>query len=190
MLEQEQKEHRINLNQGERRARQPLISPADIDDLRRKGYNQSQIAEMYGCTRAYISWVKKTYGAAYEQPRAVARRNMPSWNLTAGQGRSSLYTWLGSHLEYMETAGHGMSQNKLYRLRLFYLRLERNGEIVEYDPEFGPSRSVGAGGFRFLPRTSEDAPRMIIRQNAYTVLTDEGRVVWQIPHELPTSTCE
>lgn len=165
-----------------------LITPAEIDDLRRKGFNQSRIAEMMGVTRSYISWVKNTYGAAsstYEKPREIARRNMPDWPLAGRQHQTQVYAQLGNHLEYVDTAGKGMSENKLYRLRLFYDRLERNNEIIEFNPEFGPTKSVGAGGFRYLQRTPDDDPRIIIRENEYTQLTDEGRIVWRLPKAKP-----
>lgn len=38
------------------------LTPAIIDDLKRKGFNQSRTAEMYGVTRQHVSWVKRTYG--------------------------------------------------------------------------------------------------------------------------------
>ena len=38
------------------------LSLAAIEDLRKKGYNQTEIAKMYGVSRQAVSWHKKTYG--------------------------------------------------------------------------------------------------------------------------------
>ncbi|AVR57146.1 transcriptional repressor [Mycobacterium phage Pistachio] len=38
------------------------LSLAIIEDLRGKGYTQSEIARMYGVTRQYVSWIKHYYG--------------------------------------------------------------------------------------------------------------------------------
>ncbi|MBB2993659.1 transcriptional regulator with XRE-family HTH domain [Mycolicibacterium iranicum] len=40
--------------------RKPLTL-AIIEDLKGKGYSQSEIARMYGVTRQYVSWIKHNY---------------------------------------------------------------------------------------------------------------------------------
>ncbi|QBP32283.1 hypothetical protein SEA_NOELLA_74 [Mycobacterium phage Noella] len=48
---------------------QPELSLAIIEDLRGKGYTQSDIARMYGVTRQYVSWIKHYYGGRLTPPR-------------------------------------------------------------------------------------------------------------------------
>lgn len=41
---------------------QPELTLAVVEDLKGKGYTQSEIARMYGVTRQYVSWIKHYYG--------------------------------------------------------------------------------------------------------------------------------
>ena len=48
-----------------------MLSLAVIEELKTKGYSQSQIAAMYGVTRQAVSWHKQTYGGRPTEREAV-----------------------------------------------------------------------------------------------------------------------
>lgn len=43
--------------------RQSLVF-GEIEELRRRGFNQTEIADMHGVSRQAVSWHKTTYGGA------------------------------------------------------------------------------------------------------------------------------
>ncbi|QNJ55860.1 immunity repressor [Mycobacterium phage PainterBoy] len=80
--------------------RAPLIFSV-IEDLRRKGYNQSEIADMHGVTRQAVSWQKKTYGGRMT-PRDIVREAWP-FETTNLHGKSVPFQRLRDHGEFMAT---------------------------------------------------------------------------------------
>ncbi|AGK86105.1 repressor [Mycobacterium phage Chy5] len=149
-------------NPARRRAtsRAPLI-PSVIEDLRRKGYNQSEIAEMHGVTRQAVSW-----------------------QTTKFQGKSKAYQRLRDHGEYMRVGSFKtMSEDKRKRLLSWWKMLRDNDLVVEFDPNIEPYPGMAGGGFRYVPRTIEDDD-LLIRVNEHTNLTDEGEMIWCWPPDI------
>ncbi|WP_167097110.1 Repressor-like immunity protein [Mycobacterium sp. DL592] len=156
------------------------LSLSDIEDLRKKGYNQSEIADMSGVTKQAVSWHKVTYGG-FLTPRQVVNKAWP-WKTTDLHGRSKPYQYLRNHGEFMATGGKGMSQEKLKRLESWWKKLRDENVVLEFDPNIPPVPGVAPyGGFAYRTRRASDGD-LLIRVNEHTNLTDEGRRMWRFPH--------
>lgn len=156
------------------------LSLAVVESLKNKGFNQSQIAEMFGVTRQYISWIKHTYGGRLT-PRELVLQHFP-WAVPTAQTQSSPYLLMRNHGEYVATGGVGMSEDKLKRLRSFYRKLRDEDLVVEFDPNIPPEPGVSnKGGFAYRKRNSEVDGELIIRRNDHTFLTEEGKLIWRFP---------
>lgn len=154
------------------------LSLAVVEDLKRKGYNQSEIAQMYGVTRQYVSWIKHTYGGRLT-PREQVLKHFP-FQVPADL-QTSPYKRLRDHGEYVQTGGVGMSKDKLERLRWFYRKLRDNNLVLEFDPKIKPKAGVSnKGGWAFRKRMPSDAD-LLIRVNKHTRLTEEGKMIWRFP---------
>lgn len=162
--------------------RAPLIFSV-IEDLRRKGYNQSQIADMHGVTRQAVSWQKKEYGGVLT-PRQIANESWP-WETTNEHGKSAAYQRLRDHGEWMATGGKGMSHQKVRRLKAWWRKLRDEDVVLEFDPSIPPGPGNKYGGFRYVPRILDDED-LLIRVNEYTDLTDEGELYWCWPPDIDT----
>ncbi|AGK88000.1 transcriptional repressor [Mycobacterium phage Severus] len=157
--------------------KRPDLSLAVIEDLKGKGYTQSDIAKMYGVTRQYVSWIKSYYGGRLT-PREEVLQHFP-FQVSAYQSQTSPYRRLREHGEYMATGGVGMDKIKLGRLRGFYAKLRDH--VLEFNPEFPPEPGVSSrGGWRYVPRVSDDDD-LLIRVNEYTDLTERGAMIWRFP---------
>nr|WP_090281499.1 helix-turn-helix transcriptional regulator [Mycolicibacterium komanii]CRL77976.1 hypothetical protein CPGR_04982 [Mycolicibacterium komanii] len=155
----------------------PVLSLAIIEDLKRKGYTQSDIARMYGVSRQYISWIKHYYGGRLT-PREQVLQHFP-FQVPTKMGQTSPYRRLREHGEYMATGGVGMDKVALGRLRGFYKKLQ--DKVLEFDPTIPPIPGVSSqGGWRYVPRLPTDHD-LLIRVNEYTQLTQEGRMIWRFP---------
>lgn len=159
--------------------RTPLL-PSVIEQLRREGYNQSEIADMHGVTPQAVSWQKLTYGGALTT-RQIVQRSWP-WRTTNEHGKSTVYQRLRDHGEFMRSGGFGtMSLDKQKRLKSWWRQLREMDVVVEFDPEIPPIPGISPhGGFRYVPRTPEDGD-LLIRVNSHTNLTDEGELIWRWP---------
>jgi hypothetical protein len=93
-----------------KQSRVPLVFSV-IEELRRKGYNQSQIAEMHGVTRQAVSWQKQVYGGMLT-PRQIVQKSWP-WATSTLHGKSAAFQRLRDHGEFMATGGEGMSKLNL-----------------------------------------------------------------------------
>lgn len=154
-----------------------------IEELRRKGYNQTEIAEMHGVTRQAVSWHKVQYGG-HLTPRQRAWAAWP-WETTHEHGKAAPYQRLRDHGEFMASGGKGMSENKLRKLRSFYRKLREENVVVEFDPTIPPTPGVSlVGCFRYAPRRKSDGD-LLIRVNKYTKLSPEGRMIWRWPQKEP-----
>ena len=161
--------------------RQPLVFGV-IEELRRKGYNQSQIAEMHGVTRQAVSWQKHQYGG-FLTTREIVRRAWP-WQTTNRHGKSPAYQRLRDHGEFMRRGSFKeMSFEKERRLRNWWKHLRDEDLVVEFDPSIEPYEGMGGGGFRYVKRKSTDGD-LLIRVNEHTNLTDEGELIWCWPPDL------
>lgn len=138
-------------------SRKPVITVNEIDALKARGLTQSDIAREYGVSRAYISWIKHTYGGK-TTPREEALKAWP-WEVKQEHTGASPYQRLRDHAEYVVTGGKGMSQNKIDRLQTWYEDVEN--VVVEYDPENKPTPGIKTGGFRYLEREPSDGDMLI-----------------------------
>lgn len=158
---------------------QPELTLDIIENLKSRGYTQSEIARMFGTTRQAVSWHKRTYGGRLT-PREEVARHFP-WKVPHEQNQTSPYRRMRDHGEYVATGGKGMSKDKLDRLRSFYRKIRKDSVVLEFDPHIEPIPGVSSrGGFAFRPRVEADAD-LLIRVNAYTHLTNEGRIIWRLP---------
>lgn len=155
------------------------LSLSVVEDLKGKGYSQSEIAEMFGVTRQYVSWIKHTYGGTLT-PREVVLRSFP-FEVSAIQSQTSPYRRLRDHGEYVATGGKGMSRDKIQRLRSFYKKLREENLVLEFDPSIPPIKGVSnKGGWAFRDRLPEDGD-LLVRDNEHANLTDEGKEIWRLP---------
>ncbi|ASZ75505.1 transcriptional repressor [Mycobacterium phage Kimona] len=155
----------------------PGLTLSIIEDLKSKGYTQSEIARKYDVSRQYVSWIKHYYGGRMT-PREQMMEHFP-FQVPTKMGQTSPYRRLRDHGEYMATGGVGMDKVALGRLRGFYNKLR--DQVLEFDPNIPPIPGVSSqGGWRYVPRTPEDGD-LLIRVNEYTDLTDKGRMIWRFP---------
>lgn len=160
--------------------RSPLIFSV-VEELRKKGYNQSEIAEMHGVTRQAVSWQKHTYGGALT-PRQIVHKAWP-WKTSLPHSKSKAYQRLRDHGEFMATGGKGMNDDKISRLISWWAKLRDENIVLEFDPSFPPLAGVAPqGGFRYVPRLESDSD-LLIRVNEHTNLTEEGELIWCWPPE-------
>lgn len=154
-----------------------------IEELRRKGYNQTEIAEMHGVTRQAVSWHKVVYGGEMT-PRQVVNKQWP-WKTSKAHGASTAYQRLRDHGEFIATGGKGMSHDKLVRLTKWYQHLRESDLVLEFDPDLPPEPGLAPnGGFAYRKRLPSDN-NLLIRVNDHTNLTPEGRVIWRFPPRMP-----
>ncbi len=158
----------------------PELTLAIIEGLKRQGLSQSEIARQFGLTRQAVSYHVRKYGGTLT-PRQKALESWP-WIVPTRFGQQAVYRRLRDHGEYFATNGEGMGFRKLSLLRGFYERLE--SQVVEFDPDLGPSEDVSTGGFAYRTRLESDSD-LLIRVNAHTHLSEEGRKVWRMPAVLP-----
>lgn len=150
-----------------------------VEALKNKGLNQSEIAEMFGVTRQYVSWIKQTYGGRLT-PRERVLKHFP-FKVPAQLTNAMPYKRLRDHAEFVETWGVGMSPDKRRRLRSFYRKLRDNNFVIEYDPSLPPEPGVSSvGGWAFRDRLPSDED-LLVRVNEHTNITEEGRSIWCLP---------
>lgn len=156
----------------------PELSLAIIEDLKAKGYSQSEIARMFGVTRQAISAWKVKYNGKLT-PREEALKHFP-WKVSTLQTQCQPYRFMRDHAEYMATGGKGMDEKKLGRLKVFYRKV-LDGFVVEHDPDLPPEAGVSVHGGWAWRRHLESDGDLIIRVNKFVNLTDEGRLLWTLP---------
>lgn len=160
----------------------PGLTKVMIEELKDKGFSQSQIASMYGVSRQAVSWHLKTYGSPLST-RQIVNEAWP-WKTDDAQGKASPYKRLRDHGEYMRTGGKGMSEDKLKRLRSWWKKLKDENVVLEFDPTLPPIKGVSPnGGFKYSPRVPSDGD-LLIRVNKYTNLTEDGEMIWCWPPDI------
>lgn len=160
--------------------RAPLVFSV-IEELRRKGYNQTEIAEMHGVSRQAVSWHKKTYGGALTL-RQIVDEAWP-WVTNNDHSRAKPYQRLRDHGEFMATGGKKMSEDKISRLRSWWRYLRDNNVVLEFDPDIPPEAGISPnGGFAYRERGKADGD-LLIRVNEHTFLTKQGKTIWCWPSE-------
>jgi hypothetical protein len=164
-----------------KQSRVPLVFSV-IEELRRKGYNQSQIAEMHGVTRQAVSWQKQVYGGMLT-PRQIVQKSWP-WATSTLHGKSAAFQRLRDHGEFMATGGEGMSEAKLGRLEAWWRYLEEHDVVLEFDPNLPPEKGLSPyGGFAYRKRRTSDGD-LLIRVNKHTDLSEEGKLIWCWPPDV------
>lgn len=165
--------------------RLPVLTVSEIDRLKGLGYTQSEIAEMHGVTRQYVSWIKHTYGGRLT-PREIILEHFP-FQVPVDMGHTAPYRRLRDHGEFVATGGVGMTEDKLRRLRNWYRKLRENNWVVEFDPELPPEPGVSAyGGWAYREATPDELKkRLLIRVNEYTHITEKGKRIWRFPRSEP-----
>ncbi|AXH46917.1 transcriptional repressor [Mycobacterium phage Aminay] len=162
----------------------PRLSLPAIEDLKRAGLNQSEIARLYGVTRQAVSlWVRKYNGT--QTARQLALQAWP-WKVPTPQNQQTPYRSMRDHAEWWATGGEMNNSDGLARLRAFHRRLVH--EVVEFDPELPPVDGLKYGGFRWLPRERGDAG-LFFRVNVHTRLTDEAARIWSLRTIEPATPC-
>lgn len=163
--------------------KQPILTPAIIEGLKREKMTQSEIARQFGVSRSYVSWIKGKYGGS-RTPREVVLETWP-WTVPVAMGQASPCRRLRDHAEFMATGGKGMSESTLKRLKSFYDRLRRDNVVIEFDPDLPPEKGVStAGGWAYRTRLPSDK-NLLIRVNEHTNLTSQGKVIWRFPPKDP-----
>jgi predicted transcriptional regulator len=160
------------------------VSIKEIEAIRnsRPGLSFQEIGDILGVTRATVSYQVRNHGGTLT-PRQLVRDHFP-YEVPAAQ-QTGLYKRLRDHGEYFFSAGKGMSDNKLSRLRAFYKRLRDENVVIEYDPDIPPQPGLSiTGGWALRPREESDGP-LLIRVNQHTKLTDEGNSIWAFPQRDP-----
>ncbi len=157
----------------------PELTLALIEDLKRKGMNQAEIARVFGVSHQAVSYHVRKYGKM--TPVQQVMQHWP-WSVPTALGQQAVMRRLRDHGEFYATVGKGMDFLKLQRLLGFYERL--GGLVVEFDPDLGPSEDASLGGFAYRQRVESDGD-LLIRVNQHTHLSDEGRKIWRLPDVLP-----
>lgn len=156
-----------------------------IRQLKNKGFNQTEISDLYGVTRQAVSDKWRKYGGELSARQRV-KKAMPFTN-EGKFSRAYPLQMLRDHAEFvLEGRVDKWSTKRVERLRAFYKRLRDNNEVVEYDPDIPPNPGVSKpGGFAYRAREPRDG-NLLIRVNEYTNPTEyEGKNVWQFPPQDP-----
>lgn len=181
-------EKEISSDDSKSSAPSTRLSLGEIEALKNKGYNQTQIAKMFGVSRQAVSWHLRTYGGRLST-RQVVNKFWP-WVTTRAHGKAVPYQRLRDHGEFIVTGGRGMNDDKLNRLRSWWRKLRDENLVVEFDPNLPPIPGVSpAGGFAYRQRVPEDLD-LLIRVNEHTDLTESGRRIWCWPNHSPLPSPE
>ncbi|MEO6733774.1 MAG: hypothetical protein ABIN01_21300 [Ferruginibacter sp.] len=146
---------------------------------------QVEIARMYGVSPTTVSYHKRQGGAQFRSPREAAMESFPWPEMDKKFKTGAPYQRVTWHLEYAVSGGRGMTPYKSRELRNWYEKLAKYNVVLEFDPNLAPHPGVLSGGWQYAPRRESDG-NLLIRENAYTTLTDESREIWRIPDELPS----
>lgn len=117
-------------------------------------------------------------------PLEIARLHFP-WDVPLELQPSPVYALMQLHGDFIATGGRGMDTADLERVHSFHARLRDANVVIEFDPNIPADQGIdGAAGFAFRPRTIDDEDRLV-RANGFTVLTEEGDMIWSFPPDLP-----
>lgn len=153
------------------------MTPQRIDELRRMGLTQNQVALFYGVSRQAVSKMKHRYGNFTETPRERIIRNYP-FSHDGSYNSSVLFRRLKEHGLYIAGGPRALSTGQRLSLRRFYNRLRSGSLIVEFRLD---------GGYSLVPRTKDDDPMSLVRKNEHTIITEEAERFnfWKFPPEDP-----
>lgn len=162
------------------------MTPQLIDELRRKGMTQNEIAQRFGVSRQAVSKMKHHYGIFTETPRERILRNYPFKHGTE-HNHSAIFRRLKEHGLYIAGGPWALSTAQRRDLNRFYNRLRSKSLIVQYDPNVLPSPGNKYGGYTLVPRTKNDPPNSLVRRNEHALITQEAERFgfWNFPPEDP-----
>lgn len=141
---------------------------------------QREIANMYGVSEQYVSWIKSQYKGVQKSPREMVNDLWP-WDSGEKFHPAAPSLRLRAHLRFRSYGQEGLTENESYLLKGFYNRLRKNNLVVEFDPNIPAQEGVYTGGWAFRPREETDGD-LIIRVNEYTKdLDEEALMVWEFP---------
>lgn len=160
--------------------RQVNLTPAMIEAYKRRGLNQSDIAEIHGVTRQRVSQIKHQTDRYTRTPRELARDIFPFKVPKEPYQHAAPDKRLRDHAELMVAGVKGLSFEKKRRLRWFYEKLKRENLIVEFDLSNPPTPGIKQGGYIYAPRKSDDGD-YLVRFNEDCELTEEQRLLWRFP---------
>lgn len=163
----------------------PVLTYSDIKDLKAQGHNQTEIATMYGVTRAYVSKIVRSNEPKVPTPRERAISEGYPWKVQPEHFATNLYRVTRNHLDYVVNGPEGLTEHNLDRLRGFYRSLEDFDSVVGYSPDVPPSPSNPLGGFFFFAPREESDGDLIIRVNDHTNIDNKNLKLWRMPDELP-----
>lgn len=166
------------------------LTPELIDELRQRTnpetgrpYTQNEIARLFGVSRQYVSKVKRSQPGWHRTPREIVMEHFP-WEVPSEFQGHWVSHMMRDHAEFMATGGRGWPEWKKVELNRFYDKLEREGVVVEFDPDIPPQPGISIGGWAYRRRRKSDGD-LIIRVNRHTKLTKEGRRIWRMPPTRP-----
>lgn len=165
---------------GRRSEERAELSLSIIEDLKGKGFNQSDIAELFGVTRQAVSDQVRKYGRPTKRQAALEQFpfDVPAemqWMAPCRNLRNAM----------VHRAGVKLPEDSLKRLRSFIKKLREEDLVVEFDPAIPPIPGVSSkGGWAFRRRVSGDG-NLLIRVNEFTRLTKEGNDLLQLPSKDP-----
>lgn len=160
------------------------LTPSMIDALKNRGYNQTQIGEMFGISFQRVSQIKYQTDRYTKSDRELAMEMFPFTVPKEPFQRASQDKRLRDHAEYAITGGTGMAQWKLNRLRRFYEKLRDDNTIVVFSTEIPPSDYNKHGGYAYANRTECDDD-YLVRFNGDVDLTEEQKMMWRFPPVWP-----
>lgn len=116
-------------------------------------------------------------------PLDIVRLHFP-WDVPAELQASPIYALMRLHGDFMATGGRGMDAAVVEQVRAFHSRMQDENVVIEFDPNIPAAEGIdGAAGFAFRTRTVDDEG-LLVRANGFTVLTDEGELIWSFPPDM------
>ena len=117
-------------------------------------------------------------------PLEIVRLHFP-WDVPAELQGNPAYDLMRIHGDFMATGGNGMEPAVLARLRAFHTKLRDESLVLEFDPNIAAEDGIdGQAGFAFRSRTIDD-DELLIRVNNFTIVTEEGELIWTFPPDAP-----
>lgn len=135
-------------------------------------------------TAATAANPKKENILASSMPLDIVREHFP-WNLTDELEQSEACRSLRAYGDWVATGGRRLPETTILRARELVQMLRQRDAVIEYDPSLPPVAGLSKwGGFALRARTGTDKD-LLVRANAHTTLTVEGRMIWRFLHVDP-----
>ena len=106
-------------------------------------------------------------------PLDTVREHFP-WHVSDELEQVDLCQALRAYGDWVATGGHGLPAATLQRARDLVLTLRQRDAVLEYD----------GVGITLRARNADDGD-LLVRDNAHTTLTEDGRMIWRFQHVDP-----